>query len=533
MQETTRHILQRARHFFSGTVVSRFSGMIRDILMAAAFGTGASVAAFFVAIRLAHLLRRLLGEGAMASAFVPLFEGLRAHSPIEATRFFRDLVCAVFWLLISLTAVGMVALYGLIYSGWVTPGAAEIMWLVLIMLPGLPLICLFGLNASLLQCEGRYWLTGVAPAAFNVLWITGILCLWALPEHNAMPYLSGFIILACLAQWATTWKATKQAVGLSVKDCLWPPQFRSKQLFHLTRALSLGVIGIAATQINSALDGIFARLASDSGPAYLWYAIRVQQLPLALFGIALSGALLPPLSRSFHRGDIAKARTFLDYGMRQCVVFLIPMTFVLFAIGGEGLNLVFGRGDFTPLSTHETLLCLWGYAIGLLPAGWVLLLAPAFYAQKNYFIPSCTVLVTVGLNIALNYTLVFHFDLGATSVAIATSASAWANFFVLDYLLKKRLDGDGSSEISVAVLKSLFASLMATAAVVIVQTINGHPSILDWSILFPRGISLQAWQLAQTGTVFVLVYAASAWLLGIKEYRDLVAPGGTAKTAET
>ncbi len=523
MQETKGHILQRARHFFSGTMVSRISGMIRDVLMAAAFGTGASVAAFFVAIRLAHLLRRLLGEGAMASAFVPLFEEIRTRSTEEATQFFRDLVCAVFWFLLGVTIVGMIGLSALVNSGWVSSGASDILRLVVIMLPGLPFICLFGLHASLLQCEGRYWLAGVAPVAFNVLWIAGILCLWTVNETAAMPYLSGFIILACLAQWATTWRATKQTVGLNITSCLWPPQLRSKQLFCLARALSLGVLGIAATQINSALDGIFARIASDSGPAYLWYAIRVQQLPLALFGIALSGALLPPLSRAFHRGDLAGARTFLDYGMRQCLVFLLPMTFFLLALGGEGLNAVYGRGDFTVYSTHETVLCLWGYALGLLPAGWVLLSAPAFYAQKNYLIPSLTVLATVVLNVSLNYALVCHFGLGATSVAIATSASSWGNFLVLDYLLKKRLPGGGltSTEMWQAGAKTLFASLLATSAVVAIQTWHGHPSILDWSLNFPRSFLQQLWQLTQTGIAFVAVYGLTAWILDVKEYRDL------------
>ncbi len=521
MQETTHQIFQRASHFFSGTMVSRITGLIRDVLMASAFGTGASVAAFFVAIRLAHLLRRLLGEGAMAAAFVPLFEGLRVRAPNEATQFFRDLVCAVFWLLTGLTIVGMLVLATCVQAGWLTQGTKEIIKLVLIMLPGLPFICLFGLNASLLQCEGKYWLVGVAPAAFNLLWIVGILCLWIMPENSAMPYLSVFIILACLAQWATTWRATKQAVGLSVVDCLWPPQFSSKELLNLSRALSLGVIGIAATQINSALDGIFARLASDSGPAYLWYAIRVQQLPLALFGIALSGALLPPLSRSFHRGDLTAAKNYLDYGMRQCLVFLLPMTFALLAIGGEGLNLVFGHGDFAPASTHETLLCLWGYSLGLLPAGWVLLLAPAFYAQKNYRIPSVTVLGTVGLNVGLNYLLVCHFGLGATSVAIATSASSWINFFALDYLLKKRIGGGVSQAMQQATLKTLIASLLAAGAVIAIQSLNGHPSLISWSLGFPRGFTQQSWQLAQVGVTFALVYFLAAWLLRIQEYKDL------------
>lgn len=524
MQESNRHILQRASHFFSGTMVSRLSGLVRDVLMAAAFGTGASVAAFFVAIRLAHLLRRLLGEGAMASAFVPLFEGVRSRSPQEATQFFRDLVCAVFWFLLLLTAIGMLVLTAVANSSWISPGASDILRLVNIMLPGLPFICLFGLHASLLQCEGRYWLVGVAPVAFNILWILGILCLWTANETVAMPYLSAFIILACLAQWATTWKATKQTVGLTVVSCLWPPQFRSKELYHLSRALSLGVLGVAATQINSALDGVFARIASDSGPAYLWYAIRVQQLPLALFGIALSGALLPPLSRAFHRGDAAGARTFLDYGLRQCMVFLLPMTFFLFAVGGEGLNLVFGHGDFTSESTHETLLCLWGYALGLLPAGWVLLLAPAFYAQKNYKIPSLTVLGSVILNMGLNYFLVCYFGLGATSVAIATSASSWVNFLVLDYLLKKRLPGHAANEMLKAGVKTAVASCLAFGAVITIQSWNGHPSLLDWSFSFPRQLSQQIWQLMQTGLAFIFVYGIAAWWLDIKEYRDLIAP---------
>jgi len=229
----------------------------------------------------------------------------------------------------------------------------------------------------------------------------------------------------------------------------------------MIRPMALGVMGVGAMQINSALDSIFARIADLAGPAYLWYAIRVQQLPLALFGLALSGALLPPLSRAMREGNLERYRNLLSGSLRQAAALIIPCAFGLFALGAPGLNLLYGRGDFSSADLRETLLCLWAYGIGVVPASFVLLLAAGCYAKKSYGSPMFASLISVAVNVLLNAFLVFGLHWGAVSIALATSVSAWLNCAILArgqriepsfwrYLAKVATAGAGAASLSVA-----------------------------------------------------------------------------------
>ena len=202
-------------------------------------------------------------------------------------------------------------------------------------------------------------------------------------------------------------------------------------------SLSLGVVGVGAAQINNALDAVFARIADLSGPTYLWYAIRVQQLPLALFGIALSGALLPPLARAIQSNEMEKYKELLRGAQRQAAALMIPSTFALFALGEGGLRILYRHGNFSEEALTHTLHCLWGYGAGLVPAVAVLLLAGGFYARKSYRIPVAASLICVACNIGLNAFLVFGLGWGGVSIAIATSVSSFLNALILTHFLKK------------------------------------------------------------------------------------------------
>lgn len=439
MSDSTHTILRSASRFFSGTMLSRISGMLRDIAMAYAFGTQSAVAALLVAFRLAHLLRRLLGEGAMQTALIPHFEELRRNSPQRAGIFFRDLAFSITHLLIVLIVVIMGLLAGLYYSGILSEGNAEIVWLTFLMMPSLLFICLYGINAALLQCEKSYFIPSVSPVLFNIVWIIGVFCTWFFPLPTAMSFLSLFISLACLAQWI----ATAPSVHAILKSQCGMRPWKNFKLYSadvksLTKPLVLGIIGLAASQINNAVDAVFARWADPEGPAILWYAIRLQQLPLALFGIAISGALLPPLSRAYKAADYVKFNQFINYAIRKSLLLMIPMTAGLFLLGHYCITLIFGHGNFSSESILKTTHALWGYTCGLIPMAMILVVAPIFYAKGDYRTPSLASTYSMGLNIILNSAMVAIFDLGATSIALATSISAWFNLAYLGIALQRR-----------------------------------------------------------------------------------------------
>ncbi len=500
MNDSTRSILGSAGRFFSGTLLSRISGMLRDISMAYAFGTQPAIAAFMLAFRLSHLFRRLFGEGAFQSAFIPEFEALRHRSSQQAFHFFRDLKASLTLFLTLLIMFLSLILGAFLFWGDLSEGNHEVVFLTLLMLPGLLFICLYGLNAGLLQCEKNYFVSGVAPVAFNVIWIIAVMALGNMETKSAMPWLAVGVVIACIAQWLLTLPKTyaivKQNLGGIGKINLF-----SDDLIKMIKPLSLGILGVAATQINIAVDSLFARYADPEGPAILWYAIRIEQLPLALFGIALGGAVLPPLSRALKKQDWANYSRFLKYALTATFALMIPLTAAIFILGDTSINLIYGHGDFDSVSALETTKCLWAYGAGLLPAAMVLILAPACYADRNYRSPAVASIITMLLNAGLNAIFILQFGLGAVSVAIATSISSWINLIYLGAVLNKKIPLF-SSQLIIDLGKMIAATMAASvAAYLLREQFFEQPVLYSFSNPFLDQIT----SLTASGMIFALL----------------------------
>ncbi|MFN4173758.1 MAG: lipid II flippase MurJ [Parachlamydiaceae bacterium] len=268
-----------------------------------------------------------------------------------------------------------------------------------------------------------------------ILWIGFAIALMHAPLDRAMIILSVGISLACMGQWLVTLPQVYRLLkGKNIRINLSSPEVK-----RLWRPLFLTNLGIISTQINSGLDPLFARYANLEGPAWLWYAIRIEQVPLALFGIAMSGALLPPLARSAKEGNLAKFYSFLFTALKRSAFLMIPITIAIFLFGSFGVNLAFGYGDFGMKSLEGTVKCLYGYSIGLLPQTWVLILAPAFFARGDYKTPAIASVGAVIANTLFNTIAIFGFGWGAESVAYAASLAAGVNCAILWVRLKESL----------------------------------------------------------------------------------------------
>ncbi len=435
MKDSEFTIARSAKRFFSGTLISRFSGLGREVLMAAAFGTAPAVAAFWMAFRFAHLLRRLFGEGALHSAFVPHFEDLKREDPKKAARFFYDLSTGITAILLLIIVLVEMTLGGILFFAQISLENQDVMILTMLLLPAIVFISLYALNISFLNCERSFFLPSIAPSFLNAVWIIAICFLWNTPQRIAMQNLAMILVFAFILQWAVTLPRVLKLLNYSVEERM--------PILPIIRPFLLGIIGVTATQINSALDVIFARIADPEGPAFLWYAIRLQQLPLALFGIGMAGALLPPLTRAIQAKDKQKSSKFFNYATSKITQLMLPITVGIFVLGLSAVNLVYGHGKFTLAAIHETTHCLWAYGIGLLPMSLVLVFAATFYARKNYLTPTLVSFSCVVLNIVLNSLFVFFFKMGAISIAVATSIAATANAVVLYYLQKEKASFEG------------------------------------------------------------------------------------------
>ena len=527
------HSIRRSSvSFFSGTMLSRFSGMLRDIILAFCFGTHEALAAFFVAYRLAHLARRLFGEGTLQAAFIPLFEETRKSNHVRGCAFFRDV--SILWTLLLITACSLCWAGFSLWRYFLAPdgGTAEILSLAIVMLPALIPICLFGLNISFLQCQKQYFVAGAAPVFFNIVLIASAILLSGHNPREVMPLLSIGVIIACFAQWLVSFlpvfQQCKTALGQQLFRgiALWSPEIK-----RLWNPLMLGLLGIGASQVNNAIDALFARAADAEGPAQLWFSIRFQQLPLALFGIAVANAVLPPLSRAIQAKDTAKYRQFLEYGVRTVLAFLAPCTGLLIVCGMAMINCIYGHGDFQAHSVITTAGCLQGYALALIPMGLIPVLAPAFYARGNYTIPMRGACLSLLLNTLFNTILVFGFGWKAISVTVATSLSAWINAAYLYLSLRKEAGPFLSREGLFSCLRTCAVSAVVSALVFAAAYFWFIPPVFFHVIeptetALPRSVLQQIIHLVVPGGLFGIALLLLAKMFGAEDILKSLLPRG-------
>ncbi len=511
---------QSIGRFFTGTLLSRVSGMARDLSMAFAFGDHPSVAAFMVAFRFSNLFRRLLGEGPLQTAFVPHFEGLRTQDTEQANVFFRKLTVFMAALLILIVLLGEVALTT-ISSFHLSEGNQEIVTLTAWMLPGLLFICLYGLNISLLHCHNIFFTPSFAPFVCNMIWVAGALLLQYQAPSKAMITLAQLVVIGFLCQWLLTLRATLRYVPMTIRDCIITKIPR--EVIQLAKAFGFGIIGIGATQINTCVDALFARYADLSGPVYLWYSIRLEQLVFATFGLACTTTAIPALSRFIQGNDSTSARELFSATFNRILYLMIPCTFATFAVGEHAVNLIYGRGSFSAFAVSQTTWCLWAYCLGLIPATLTVLLSALYYASHDFKTPTKISLCIIVANIILNSLFVFILELGAISTALATSLCQWANFWILYRYCQREGWVAQHSTTSIAAL--ILVSIGAVANVVIVEHLFLSPTLLT---LVSGEQAVFSTALHEQMSYFLLV--ALAFLAGIAAYggrllyRELIQP---------
>ena len=524
ISDSKESVAKGALHFFTGTFMSRITGLIRDLSMGYCFGVTPAVATFLIAFRLSNLLRRILGEGALLNGFIPFFEAKRRKEPKNGAIFFRDL----FWSLCCILLMIVVSVEALVFPLYYWAGFPEVvnetLLLLMIQMPGLLFICLFGLSMALLQCEKKYFVPGVAPVAFNIIAIIAIWVFRDLVPITAMVGLSTAYMSAFLLQWIVTIPSVSKYVfsHLSVKEWMWPRLF-GQDLKLMVTPLLFGVIGVAAVQVNSALDILMARFISAAGPTLLSYAHRVQQFPIGLFGVAISSALLPPLSRAIKKDRFDEYRNLLQYGLTRTYALLFPGTIAIFVLGLTSVNLLFGRGQYTELAVYQTTTCLWAYGVGLVPIAFILLLAPAYYARRDYRTPMVASLISLVVNLVLNIVMIFGFHFPPLAIALSTSISSYVNMiFLMRRLQIDIMDRLQSSFIRVGLSALSAGILTALAAYFMYQDTSVLLLMGDMSVALPRSFTEQFTRFASLTFVYALSFFFFAFVYKAKDAISLL-----------
>ncbi len=523
-KESVQAVASSAFHFSIGTLLSRMTGMLREQATAFFFGTSPLIAAFLIATRFALLLRRLLGEGALLTGFIPRFEEKRVESEESAALFFREVHAALSRLIIFLLLGLEGGLFCLLRAKIFSPANLEIIFMMMMILPSLFFICLYALNSALLQCKKRFFLPAVAPAVFNVIWVVAVIWVERFWNMYVILGLSVSTILAYGFQWAVLVPFSLRFSGPFFGLFRWG--VKSLELRGLLKNVSLTALGLGASQINGFLDILFARGASLEGPAYLNYAMRLHQLPLALIGVAISSALLPSLSRAFKEDDRAHFQELLSFGLKRVFTLILPCTFAIFALGLSSVTLIYYRGCFHEGSVLHTTLCLWGFGLGLLPMTVALLLNQGFYARKEYRTPTMAALYSVLFNFLLNLIFIWILQGGPESVTLATSLAALFNIWYLRRKLPFAALPLLSRETWKLILKLFSVSAFAAAATLFLGRKLGID--FSWEVIcrqgasFPTTIGVQGMQFLAMLAIFAFFFFSAAYFLNIKEVFQLI-----------
>ena len=421
------------RQFLSGTLLSRLSGFFRDVSMAFAFGDIAEVASLILAYRLCMLLRRILGEGSMQSAFIPGYQTIKEKDNVQALAFFKHILWR--WLV---GVSGLCLVLGLLFfylkpffnSEW-----SQVIDLVVRLLPSL--ICIIGYTIfqAFLQCHGKYFTASLAPTVSNLSWGIGCILLRGLDPFIAMQKASIFICVGLLLQWLVLFPETNKLLPKGFFKNIPKKIDTSSYGFNFFQAVALAAIGISATQINSALDGIFAKFADPKGPIHLWFSIRIQQLPLALLSIGLISAASPKLCQLIATDKKEEAKELCSSVASKLSIMMMFITCGIICVGDQIIRLLFQHGLFSESATFQTHFCLIAYMIGLVPTSLATIYASFFYAMKDYKKPSIASVYCLIANLILNALMVFVFHWGSWSVAASTSLCSFFNA----YLLKRSL----------------------------------------------------------------------------------------------
>lgn len=419
------------------TLVSRVVGFVRDVLIAAILGAGPVADAFFVALRLPNHFRALFAEGAFNSAFVPVFAERLVRDGRDAARLFAQEVMAVllaaqFGLLVVVMAVmpGFIMLFA---PGFVEDPAKFDMAVLFtrITFPYLPMISVVALLGAMLNSVKRFTAAAAAPILLNLCLIGAVIGLTPLMPTAGHALSWGVFAAGVVELGYLAWDARRAGMGLGLVRPRLTPGVR-----HFLRVLWPAALGAGLVQINLFVDTVIASFLPTGAVSYLYYADRLNQLPLGVIGIAVGTVLLPEMARRLKGGDDQGAADSQNRCMELSLLLTLPAAAAFMALAHPIMLVLFQRGAFNSADAAASAYTLIAYSFGL-PA-FVLLksLIPGFHARQDTVTPVRVALVSVAVNVGLKIALMG--PLAQIGLALATSVSAWVNAGLLAVALRRR-----------------------------------------------------------------------------------------------
>ncbi|HUY68887.1 MAG TPA: murein biosynthesis integral membrane protein MurJ [Alphaproteobacteria bacterium] len=440
------------------TIISRVGGFIRDTLTAMILGAGPVADAYFVAQRLPNLFRSLFAEGAFSAAFVPLFTTEQEKSGVEAARQFAGQALALLLsVLVPFSLLVMLAMpwvIRVIAPGFHDDGERFHLAVIfsVITFPYLALISVAALQGGVLNARGKFAAPAAAPAALNIVMISALVA--SLIFHlNAGYMLAGAFTFGGLVQM--TWLVVScRRAGVSIPLVMPHLTEAGRKLF---KRIGPGAIGAGAGQINLFLSNILASLLPIGAISHLFYADRVQQLPLGIVGVAVATTLLPLLSRHVQSRSEDRVRHYTNRAIEFCLMLGVPAAIGLAVAARPIIETLFQHGAFTHADTRATAAALAAYALGIPAFLLVKVFSSGFFARHDTKTPVKTAVAAMLTNAVCAIALLG--PLQQVGIALANSIALWVNVTLLFALMRRAKHPVGDATFRARMPRLLFCAV--------------------------------------------------------------------------
>ncbi len=495
------------------TLLSRILGLVRDMVIAALFGTGMVVDAFIVALRIPNLLRRLFAEGSLTISFIPVFTEYLAN---KGRRDAFELARAAFTLLTLILAC--VTILGIVFSPWLVRlqafgfGGEGVKYELTVLLtritfPYIFLISLVAFFMGILNSLRRFGAPAAAPIFLNVGIIGAAYFLSPFLDEPIVGLAVGVVIgglLQVVLQLPWIFRE-----GLTLLP-LWRP--RHPAIKRISLLMLPAVFGSAVYQLNAYIGTLLASFLPEGSVSWLYYADRLVQFPLGVFAIAISTAALPSLSTQVAGKDLGRFGETLGYALRLVFFISFPSMVGLIVLGEPIISVLFERGEFGSLATTMTNKALFTYTLGLWAFSGIRVVVAGFYALQDTKTPVKVAALAFVANLVLS--LLLMGPLKHAGIALALSLASGIQFCLLMALLYRRLHVPRIGPIVASAARSAFAALCMGAGILVLRRIG-------FMVQGEEGLGVMILRLLLEVALGAGLYFAVAAALGSRELASL------------
>jgi putative peptidoglycan lipid II flippase len=419
------------------TLVSRVSGMLRDMMYSQVFGAGPLMDAFFIAFKIPNFLRRLSGEGAFSQAFVPVVSEYRIRRSQAEVRELVDGVAGTFGVaLFVITLIGVIAAPVIIFMfapGFRSSGGRFDLAVDMLRwtFPYLFFISLVSLASGVLNSYGRFGSAAFAPVLLNLIMIvTAYLIAPNTPNPGVVLAIGVFV--AGIIQLAFLWPFMVRLGVAGLPRWNWAHE----GVRRVARLMLPGIFGSSVAQVSLLLDSLVASFLLTGSISWLYYADRLVEFPMGMFTIALATVVLPALSAHHASQSPERFSTTLDWSVRLVFLFVTPAAVGLLVLAGPLIATIYGYGRFDARDVEMATYALMAYSLGLIGFSMVKVLAPGYFARQDTRTPVRVGMISLVVNMTCNVGIVLPlakagFPAPHALLAVSTGLSAFVNSTLL------------------------------------------------------------------------------------------------------